>query len=780
MPAYFATGTLFLRSKMLLLLLHITLFLFCSCVLSIGEPELTDTPTSAEAPRLVIPVVTCWSTSYNPEPGVLRGRNVILGYKSNLTTATFLPSNLTQTIRSSSLGFGPSDRLAATGFTLFANGTQRFSTSDVTAAFFVYGARFLEWNVNGTTTGYVNISLLDDSLECRKVFGGSSCLVTSAFAIGSSSGFDTFCEDGSYCNGKETCDRVNVTNTSQVIWLCTRANDTTRNRPPCGIEQVQCDETTLACTAKEVTITPALTCWHATYANGVRFRTAVLGYSTTMMIDPAALPTDDRDALNRAVTTLFANQGAVLEFSNPFLFGFNSSNNPFFKSRNVSIAVTVGRATLIEWRINETTTGSINVSALSDDLMCSRVFNNNCSITLSAPFDYVPNFCEDGSFCNGREICNNVTLQCGPAGSGFVVSFLNNGIAGPRYLPTCTAGQLCNETALTCLNTTAPTAAPTASPTEAPTSSPTEAPTAAPTASPTEAPTAAPTASPTEAPTAAPTASPTEAPTASPTTGSVTTNCSYCTFTQGGYGGKCNSPSSASCGALITAWKTTQPGCLRDKCMSERSLVFVMGNITAGGKTVTFTTANAIKAFMPATGSALSVFTKTAINPTSTSAGKFATQLLTAMMNIRFYDSATLPSFSADCPLVAASIRNRSISEIIYIANQVIANQPGINWSPFNVIDLTAALDLFNKAFDQCTSNFPSCFTCQQPILALLEEVDEVSIGTTSSTTSAESIFFFVFIALVLSVIVFVLFYHNMCGAIVKKGKSLLRRNRMK
>ena len=180
--------------------------------------------------------------------------------------------------------------------------------------------------------------------------------------------------------------------------------------------------------------------------------------------------------------------------------------------------------------------------------------------------------------------------------------------------------------------------------------------------------------------------------------------CKYHTFTQGGYGSPCK-VAGTTCSSLTANWATAQPGCLRDRCFTTS---FVLGN--ASGATLTLTTAAAIGAFLPQGGTP-GILTTNYVDPTSTSAGVFAGQLLTAMMNVKFatnLSDITLLRFTSNCPEIITGLQNLSIKDVIYIANQVIA---GLS-DAYSTDALTKALSLYNEAFEACKNDRTECFTC--------------------------------------------------------------------
>lgn len=142
----------------------------------------------------------------------------------------------------------------------------------------------------------------------------------------------------------------------------------------------------------------------------------------------------------------------------------------------------------------------------------------------------------------------------------------------------------------------------------------------------------------------------------------------------------------------------------------------MLGNASTGGKTVTFTTAAAIDHYLPAGGKE-GVFTVSAINPTKTSAGVFGGQLLTALLNVQFstdFDALGELRFTANCSAICASLQGKTLFEVIYIAQQVIANQPSITyWNAYTPRCLSNALEYFNRAFEKCQNVVNGeCFSC--------------------------------------------------------------------
>jgi hypothetical protein len=186
----------------------------------------------------------------------------------------------------------------------------------------------------------------------------------------------------------------------------------------------------------------------------------------------------------------------------------------------------------------------------------------------------------------------------------------------------------------------------------------------------------------------------------------------HCSFTQGGYGSHCPpNMTGISCADSLTKWRTgdVQPGCLRDACFDAP---IILGNQSANGFTAHFTSAHQVEAFLP-TGGKPGCFETNHINPTNTSAGVFAGHLLTAMLTERFHGK-NLSSlyYSPRCEGLCSKLVGKNVKEVIWIANQVISAQPGLDRSLHSTESLSNALDLFNNAFESCKNTNPLCFVC--------------------------------------------------------------------
>lgn len=169
----------------------------------------------------------------------------------------------------------------------------------------------------------------------------------------------------------------------------------------------------------------------------------------------------------------------------------------------------------------------------------------------------------------------------------------------------------------------------------------------------------------------------------------------YTTFTMGGWGSPGNST----------------PGGIRDAHFNQ---VFPSGMTIGGNYTATFTSAAAIKDFLPA-GSTASVFTQNYTNPTSTSAGVLGGQLAALTLNVKYNDAGYLgsnPVKLGQLIIVSGPLAGKSVYELLDYANIAIG---GGNTS-YNISDLNTAADKINNNFDNGTQDL-GFLTCPPKVL---------------------------------------------------------------
>jgi len=142
-----------------------------------------------------------------------------------------------------------------------------------------------------------------------------------------------------------------------------------------------------------------------------------------------------------------------------------------------------------------------------------------------------------------------------------------------------------------------------------------------------------------------------------------------------------------------------------------------------------------VEAYVPA-GSSPGVFTTTLVNPKTTSAGVLGGQLLAATLNQQFtasMNNLSQLSFSDQCTDVAPIIRGLTVTQLIYIANQVIAGSTSTLYAAFTPSILNVALTLYNEFFDGCRDATTStCFECGS------FNENDTNVGATGPTTTNE------------------------------------------
>jgi hypothetical protein len=213
----------------------------------------------------------------------------------------------------------------------------------------------------------------------------------------------------------------------------------------------------------------------------------------------------------------------------------------------------------------------------------------------------------------------------------------------------------------------------------------------------------------------------------------------FCTYTQGGYGSTCPHPGECS----ANAWNVSsaQPGCLRDCHLVTAFPTNIITLGLIGPFRATFqpapfaipTLAFAIARYLPQ-GGPPSNYNAILVNPLSTAAGVLGGQLLTAVMNYNFSlafgnaSNMTHLRYAHNCTLVHSFFYNRTLADIIYIANVIISQTypgnvallpPPLSTDLLNAFPTAAslfssfnqALTIYNEEFDGCDIVATNCFT---------------------------------------------------------------------
>lgn len=158
----------------------------------------------------------------------------------------------------------------------------------------------------------------------------------------------------------------------------------------------------------------------------------------------------------------------------------------------------------------------------------------------------------------------------------------------------------------------------------------------------------------------------------------------FTTYTQGGWGAK---PSGNNPGALLARNFTP---------------VFPQGVSIGGTYFLQFTSASAVQGFLPQGGTA-GRLTASAVNPTRSSAGVFAGQLLAATLSVGFSNAGITRAGLAGLTVQSGPLAGYTVSQVLQVCNKVIGGgslPPGVSLS-----DLNNTLDNINQNFDNGTSN---------------------------------------------------------------------------
>ena len=167
-------------------------------------------------------------------------------------------------------------------------------------------------------------------------------------------------------------------------------------------------------------------------------------------------------------------------------------------------------------------------------------------------------------------------------------------------------------------------------------------------------------------------------------TGSAT---GFTTFTQGGWGSK---PSGNNPGQLLA---------------SNFALVYSGGSVTIGGtRTLKFTSASAIEAFLPQGGTP-STFAASATNPGSSAAGVFAGQVLALRLSVDFSTAGITKAGLAGLKLKSGKLAGQTVAQVLALANAVIGGNTGALPSGVSISDLNSIMDAINNNYDGGISN---------------------------------------------------------------------------
>jgi len=133
--------------------------------------------------------------------------------------------------------------------------------------------------------------------------------------------------------------------------------------------------------------------------------------------------------------------------------------------------------------------------------------------------------------------------------------------------------------------------------------------------------------------------------------------------------------------------------------------VYPQGFVIIGqGKTLKFTSSNAIQTFLPAGGSP-AVLTTSSVNPSKSSAGVFAGQLLALRLAVDFSAAGATKRGLGDLVMLSGPLAGSTVNQILALANTVIGGQTSALPSGVTVAALSGILDTLNLNYHEGTAN---------------------------------------------------------------------------
>lgn len=204
--------------------------------------------------------------------------------------------------------------------------------------------------------------------------------------------------------------------------------------------------------APAATLRPLLACWFLTYPNNtqqlpnqIRTLHLVLGYgnaAASNQVIHVQRQAAQGDAPKNIITPLDYNgkQPDVFKTgSHPLVLDLPDARN-FLRTRTRNVSWALGHTLLL-----------VTARDLRPDNRCDVLYANHCPVK-------IPGFCEDGTYCNGREQCEANFVHAAVGEERF--GFCRRAAAAPQ----CLAPLQCNERAMACVEpvrTRAPTGEPT-------------------------------------------------------------------------------------------------------------------------------------------------------------------------------------------------------------------------------------------------------------------------------------------------------------------------------
>ena len=167
----------------------------------------------------------------------------------------------------------------------------------------------------------------------------------------------------------------------------------------------------------------------------------------------------------------------------------------------------------------------------------------------------------------------------------------------------------------------------------------------------------------------------------------ITSNQQYETYTPGGWG----APPSG--------------GNIAYKLKCNFSSVYGSAGVKIGGNyTLSFTSAYAIQVFLPSGGTP-GVLNKSQTNPTSTSAGEFASQVLALELNVDFSNKGLIKPGLPNLKVLSGPLANLTVTQVLALSNAVLGGATNLLPSGMSISDLNNLLSNINGNYDKATTN---------------------------------------------------------------------------
>ena len=161
----------------------------------------------------------------------------------------------------------------------------------------------------------------------------------------------------------------------------------------------------------------------------------------------------------------------------------------------------------------------------------------------------------------------------------------------------------------------------------------------------------------------------------------------YATFTQGGWG---STPSGNNPGMLLK---------------NNFAIVYPGLSVTIGGtKTLKFTSAKAIEAFLPQGGTP-GVLKISAVDPLGSAAGVFGGQVLALRLSVDFSNAGIRKPGLGSLTVISGPLSGYTVNQVLALANAVLGGSTSALPAGVTISQVNEVVDAINNNFDNGTTN---------------------------------------------------------------------------